>query len=287
MYFSIFDRAQKSIDYTDEVRKVNEGLLIEFPAPFQVMGPISLYKDLESALQQWPHRGSAITLIELLNNYDLQNIVAMLNGERVRKAISLNEYLTYMDILLNLINFCSTHRLGSLLGTANKMKEHITRCLTYVNYEPKYLLSDKVLLVEMGASLPNLSAERQPPIEEHILIYANKITKGDIRRKRDILTALANEYEPLLKQKLHETLPQFSDKLRHAVNKLDIRHNNHEGKGQNQYLTSISDEEYEKLLDDIYNCLLTLHWCADAKPGFMRICEALSNLEAMEKQRND
>ena len=159
------------------------------------------------------------------------------------------------------------------------MVEQIKRCLEYIHYEAKYLPDGRVLIIETGASLPNLSAEEQPNLEENILQYNLKVNKGNIQRKKEIIFTLANEYEQQLKHNLHETLPQFADKLRHAVNKMDIRHNNHSGANRNEYLSQIPDDQYEQLLDDIFKCLLTLHWCADARPAFQRICEALKLLE--------
>lgn len=286
MYKSIFQKPQKTIDYTNEVQKINEALFLKIPAAYRVLGNYVLYNELERTLQQWPYRGSALTLEEFLNNHDLQTIVALFKDDRVWKEVTQDEYLTFMDILLNLINFYCRNQLGGLIEMSSKVAKQIACCLAFFNYEPRYLPDGKVLLVETGANLSNLSAAEQPNLEECILQYRLRYTKGNIRRKRDILTKLANEYEPKLKhnQNLHEILPQFANKLRHAVNKMDIRHNNHEGKGQKTFLQTLPDNEYEQLLDDIYNCLLTLRWCVEAKPGFQRICDALTKLEEMEKQ---
>jgi hypothetical protein len=278
MYKSIFQKAQESIDYTNEIIKINQILLMRIPAHFRSLGDDVLYFDLDRTLKQWPYRGSALSLEEYLLNHQLQNVVLLLKGQTIRKDITQNEYLTYMDILLNLIKFYNNYHLGSLQDLSKKVIVQIVRCLEYINYEPYSISDDKILLVEKGAKLSNLSAEQQPNLEENILQYKLNSMKGNIRRKREILTILANEYEQLLKRNLHETLPQFADKLRHAVNNLDIRHNNHDGKGKKDYLSTLSSDEYEKLLDDIYYCLLTLHWAAEAKPAFQRIREALEKL---------
>ena len=208
----------------------------------------------------------------------------MLNRGKIKKEITQDEFLTYMDILLNLISFYYND-IGGLSNVAQNVVEQIKRCLEYIHYEPRILPDGRVLIVETGASLPNLSAEEQPTLEENILQFNLKVNKGNIQRKKEIIFTLANEYEQQLKHNLHETLPQFADKLRHAVNNMDIRHNNHDGKGKKEYLSTLSNEEYEQLLDDIYYCLLTIHWCAEARPRFQRIREALDKLETVGKQQ--
>lgn len=120
MYKSIFQKSQKSIDFTNEIIKINQILLRKIPSHFIALGDDVLYFDLDHALQQWPYRGSALSLEEFLLNHELQNVVLLLNGQRIRKDITQDEFLTYMDILLNLIKFYNNHQLGGLLELSKK-----------------------------------------------------------------------------------------------------------------------------------------------------------------------
>ena len=78
---------------------------------------------------------------------------------------------------------------------------------------------------------------------------------GDIKEKQKILYALANYLEPKRKE-LREKNSKLEKSLFMAFNKLNIRHNNLEGKEKLGYTSSLTKEELLEWYDKIYNLVL-------------------------------
>lgn len=79
--------------------------------------------------------------------------------------------------------------------------------------------------------------------------------KGNIEEKRKILLALADKFEPV-KNELKKVDAILEDNIRYLLNKMNIRHNNKEGKNALGYVANLTDEELESWYDETYQMLL-------------------------------
>ena len=67
--------------------------------------------------------------------------------------------------------------------------------------------------------------------------------------------ALADKFEPT-RNELKKINATLESNIGYLLNKMNIRHNNKEGKRASKYVAGISDEELEKWYDETYQMLL-------------------------------
>lgn len=80
-------------------------------------------------------------------------------------------------------------------------------------------------------------------VEEDIAIkivqYNSYLLKGNLDRKREILLALSNEFEPI-REEFKKINKKLASNCGFLLNKLNIRHNNND-----KYVSKLTDEEIE------------------------------------------
>lgn len=143
--------------------------------------------------------------------------------------------------------------------------DNITRFLELSNHELITLENDDKIIVEKNVYASEVSQiVSETNIEEAIKVleYNHFSNKGNIQRKKEILTALANYLEPLRRNlnnsdelkdilKVNNQKVIAFEKLFEMYNNFGLRHNN-----SNQYHLDLADDELEQWYDDIYTSTL-------------------------------
>ncbi len=88
-----------------------------------------------------------------------------------------------------------------------------------------------------------------------VIEYNHHLLKGDIAEKQRILKLLADKFEPL-RGELKRVNKELESNTGYLLNKMNIRHNNMEGKNAIEYVKNLSDEELEEWYDETYQMLL-------------------------------
>lgn len=149
----------------------------------------------------------------------------------------------------------------SLMDQYDKLRERILYSLDKTNHEWKTLQDDNIIIVEKNVYASEVSQiVSETNIEDAIKVleYNHFSNKGNIQRKKEILTALANYLEPLRRvlnnsDELKDILKVNNqkviafEKLFEMYNNFGLRHNN-----SNQYHLNLADDELEQWYDDIY-----------------------------------
>ena len=93
-------------------------------------------------------------------------------------------------------------------------------------------------------------------LKEEINEYKDQLTRGNLKRKRETLFNMGNEYEPKVKQ-LEKIYPALEDAISFLLNRMNVRHNNKEpGKFFCQKAATLTSFEQELIYDRLYNLLL-------------------------------
>lgn len=153
----------------------------------------------------------------------------------------------------------------SLMDQYDKLRERILYSLDKTNHEWKTIQDDNIIIVEKNVYASEVSQiVSETNIEDAIKVleYNHFSNKGNIQRKKEILTALANYLEPLRRvlnnsDELKDILKVINqkviafEKLFEMYNNFGLRHNN-----SNQYHLNLADDELEQWYDDIYTSTL-------------------------------
>ena len=111
-----------------------------------------------------------------------------------------------------------------------------------------------------------------------ILEYNRFSLKGEIERKRELLNAIGQAVEPILKDATTKARsPEVFDDVKFALNRLNIRHNNVAGANEQPALKKLSKEELETAYDDLYSSMLVLIKISQLQEGHAR-------MDALKKQ---
>lgn len=98
-----------------------------------------------------------------------------------------------------------------------------------------------------------------PNLSYRVIEYNHHSMKGDLERKKEILLAFAHNLEPQLKR-IKQFNSSLEDNLSCLFNNLNLRHNNVDQNGGNNYKSFVANmkkEEIEHWYDTIYQmCLL-------------------------------
>lgn len=88
-----------------------------------------------------------------------------------------------------------------------------------------------------------------------VIEYNHHLLKGNIAEKQRILKILADKFEPI-RGELKKVDKDLESNTGCLLNKMNIGHNNVEGKNAIEYVKNLSDEEMEEWYDEIYQMLL-------------------------------
>ena len=88
-----------------------------------------------------------------------------------------------------------------------------------------------------------------------VIEYNHHLLKGDIAEKQRRLKLLADKFEPI-RGELKKVDKDLESNTGDLLNKMNIRHNNMEGKNAIEYVKNLTDEQLEEWYDETYQMLL-------------------------------
>lgn len=111
------------------------------------------------------------------------------------------------------------------------------------------------MLVEKNAAMTAVIEIVDPKSAYVVAEYSHHLLKGNIDEKQRILKLLADKFEPM-RGELKKVNKDLESNTGYLLNKMNIRHNNIEGKNAIEYVKNLSDEELEEWYDETYQMLL-------------------------------
>lgn len=240
-------------DVLDEVDLKNEIIKIEYLMCENSIHSYALEEIFdEYCLKSWKNRGRYIGAGDIRKKLGITNF-------DVRQGLHGDEILFYLEYVGNLIWLCNR-----FLENQDKdidkeyvfLQENVLSLIESLNYELKVFEEyEKVLLVEKNAAAMAVAEIADMDISYDIIEYNHYMLKGDIAKKKKILLALADKFEPL-RNDLKKIDKELESNIGYLLNKMNIRHNNLEGKNAIKYVINMNDNELEGWYDETYQMIL-------------------------------
>lgn len=165
--------------------------------------------------------------------------------------------LNAMDELLELGNFNS---FSEVFQQCSKIKETIDSLLNDTNHECKKVDKLDWIVVEKNAYASQaVEFIEDADVAMDVIEYNHVLLKGNLEKKKKLLTSLARYAEPILKDKESKIKDRYNKLFEDTdciLNNFDLRHNNVDGPKRNEYVVSLSANELEAWYDKAYNMLL-------------------------------
>lgn len=245
---NIFEILAEKLDIQQQLEKIEE-----------LLSENSIYNDsLEEVIdiyciRDWKFRGRCTNCADIRKRLSITyHDIKLCHGNQ-------NIVLNYLEYIANLIWLCNTKYLegkDDFDAEYQYLQENVIGLIEDLGYETKILEDEeRVLLLEKNAAATAAAEITSQEISNKIIEYNHFLLKGNIEEKRKILLALADKFEPV-KNELKKVDAILEDNIRYLLNKMNIRHNNKEGKNASGYVSNLTDEELESWYDETYQMLL-------------------------------
>lgn len=250
---NIFEILNEKVNVDEEINKikrlVSEATIEDTMYAYDIEGFVD-----EFCLHDWKQRGRYISCGEIKGALDLDVF------EQITCLYGNAEMLIYLEYLCNLVWLCNRYiNEKHYYKTSLKyvyLCENIASLVDSFNYEIKEFSDDeKVLLVEKNAAATAVAEIVELDVAYEIIEYNHHLMKGDIGKKQKILKVLADKVEPM-RGELKKINKELESNVGYLLNKMNIRHNNVEGKNAIEYVKNLSEEELEAWYDETYQMLL-------------------------------
>lgn len=251
---NIFSKIPSEPDYCVEIMKIRDCLSHEMRASsFECLGYTSAIEEINTHFMSWPYRGTTTSLVEFLIRLDIPF------NQKIISDITQDNFLDFCETILNMLSLIyesNRSSYGCLDGICNAIHQQLIADLDGIGYIARNCDDGRVIIVPRDAIADDV-ATNEPDIGERIVMYRHRSLEGDIQGKKDIILAIGQYIEPLLQNKdLKQLLPTVIDDTRFALNNMDIRHNNKEGKYAKKGIGSINLQAYERHLDNLFTLML-------------------------------
>lgn len=136
------------------------------------------------------------------------------------------------------------------------LQENVISIVENLNFDIKVFNNEeKVIIVEKNAAATAVAEVLDEDMAYETIEYNHYLLKGDIAKKQRILKGLADKIEPM-RGELKKINKELESNVGYLLNKMNIRHNNVEGKNAIEYVKNLTDEELEEWYDETYQMLL-------------------------------
>lgn len=250
---NIFEILNEKVNIDEEINKIKR-LVVEATIEDSMCAyNIECFVD-EFCLHDWKQRGRYLSCEEIKGALELEAF------EQMDGYYTDEEILIYLEYLCNLVWLCnqyiSEHRYYRTSLEYVYLYENMASIVDSFNYEIREFSDDeKVLLVEKNAAATAVAEIVESDVAYEVIEYNHHLLKGDIGRKQKILKVLADKIEPM-RGELKKIDKELENNVGYLLNKMNIRHNNVEGKNAIEYVKNLSEEELEVWYDETYQMLL-------------------------------
>lgn len=239
---------------------------------------LRLYHDINHPFGQIPEKASekfilfspsfkkrAISLSDFEETFDLNFYE--------RNDVSIDYLLLFCEFTSNICN--QLKRLEPPGGfyeiMTRKYETQLKECLDVLGFE-QCVCGELIICVEKNAYATAVAEITASDLSYRVLEYNHFLIKGDIETKLSILKLMADDIEPDRK-KLNGINSTLSNHLFEMLNRF-VRHNN----SDNEFISSLSDEELESWYDDIYQMWLLAKLELDHLERKQRVADVLTKI---------
>lgn len=252
---NIFDVLGQSMDIAYEICKLNtlcnKNMVIESTLfHYRLEEFIDKY-----CLRYWKNRNRCISCKEIRERLNISDF-------DIKNKLREEQVFYYLEYLANLIwicdDFVDTDPNYEITQEYIFLCENLSDIVDSLNCELKtFEDEEKVLVVEKSKSVTAVAEIVEPELAYDIVYYNHHSLRGNVTEKRRILKILSDKIEPIRaefkKLQIHKEL---ESNVGFLLNKMNIRHNNIEGKNAITYVQNLSDKNLEEWYDETYQLIL-------------------------------
>ena len=207
--------------------------------------------DME-CMREWKARGRYTSCEEIRKRLQI-------TYEQLNRDLSEEKILFYLEYVSNIIWLCNEKYLEGSEDYNDEyqyLQENVISILDDLGYETRVFEDkEKVILVEKNAAMTAVAEVVDSNTAYAVIEYNHHLLKGDIAEKQRILKLLADKFEPM-RGELKKVNKELESNTGYLLNKMNIRHNNMEGKNAIEYVKNLTNEELEEWYDETYQMLL-------------------------------
>lgn len=202
----------------------------------------------------WKGRGKCVQFDDFMKAVSYESL-------KKKAATDIDSFLLLIEIIYNcymLVERAELNDKKAVKADISRLKKLLDSALETLHYRADYC-EDKELVKIIPIAPEVLQDEMiltPRNLKEEIAEYTSSSASRNLKRKREILFNMGNEYEPKVKQ-LEKIYPDLEDAISFLLNKMNVRHNNKEqGKYYCEKAATLTDFEQELIYDRLYNLLL-------------------------------
>ena len=201
-----------------------------------------------------PFRGTCISLDDFDDFYDY-------HFEKNPSGFNLDYLISFCEYSYNLAIYNQGINYGIPLTMQTPPMQLYVQQVIKVIESLGYMMNSRKRITDFvpkDQAAISVSEIAGPELSYRIIEYNHHSMKGNIERKKAILTLLADKLEPK-RERLKQINASLESDLFFLLNNLNIRHNNTSPEGKNyiQFVADMKESEAEQWYDEIYQmCLL-------------------------------
>lgn len=249
---SIFEILEEQYDFNKEFQKISYLFNCNMVNRIGYGYPIEWF--VNKIFHDWKARGSCINCADMRRELEIDTITK-LEKPSFDQIILCLEY--YVNILFVFVKKCFP--LPKEFKTSNDLlmlQRNINILIEHMNFTRHIVAEEeKIILIPNNPAAISVAETAPKNIAFAILKYNHASLNGQLEEKRKLLHSIANEYEALLDNPTNGFSEYFKT-VRGLLNNLNIRHNNNDGKNQNNLIKNMSPQELENNYDELYQLLL-------------------------------
>ncbi len=226
----------------------------------------SLCELFSKKITKWKYRGTAVTAEDILDKLELK---VFTNESR-----ALNDILKLIQLILNVKLFLDDYYedIGEYV-----IFENIDKILKKLNYDT-YKEEDRILLIPKNIEVLEAVNATTNNLKVLLVEYLNFENINNILTKKRVLNDISFELEHKRcdYNKINKSL---TDNIFHLFNKMNIRHNNKEGKYKNEIISKMNDKELLYWYDKTYEMIIYLINQEKNNKNMREVDELISKIE--------
>ncbi|PKL28568.1 MAG: hypothetical protein CVV46_06220 [Spirochaetae bacterium HGW-Spirochaetae-2] len=206
----------------------------------------------DQKVHRWAGRNTSVSNSDIRRRLNIDKILN-------KSQIEIEEGLAYLEYAFNVMEqfrkyfedrFYEITNLDLANDNCQKISERLGFSFFHDNIIDTYILAPENPSALVVAEL--LSEETSTLLMK----YHHYLLKGDLQKKRDILLAMGDKYEPLIEEFKALNQTELQRDISFCLNKLHIRHNNKKGAKTFPPTEDMPDSELEEWYDRTYDLLL-------------------------------
>lgn len=181
-----------------------------------------------------------------------------ITDDNIEMGLDRQHMLILIEYILNVIMLCDQQKPEDSEWSMefNMLFQNIKNLVEYLNYEIKVVAEqEKTILIEKNAAATAVAEIMDKETAYSVIEYNHFLLKGNLPKKQQILKILGDKFEGK-KSQIKSINNSLASDIGFLLNKLNVRHNNLEGKSAEAFIQTMSSEELEQWYDDTYQLLL-------------------------------